>query len=108
MEKIEKVSTKRDKSGDVTVENGVQVVRMDVDSGGYTPNTFIIQRNSPVKWIVNGKNVFGCQGFLNVPELKIAQALKQGENIFNFSVDKIGQIGFSCSTNVVQGKFIAV
>ena len=39
----------------VTIENGVQIVKMDQLAGGYKPNSFTIQKGIPVKWIINLK-----------------------------------------------------
>lgn len=89
--------------GSVSFEDGFQVVKMDVLSDGYHPNTFQLQKDLPVRWIVNGINVYGCQGFLNVPKLGIAQALEPGNNIFEFTPKETGTISFSCSTNARQG-----
>ncbi|NCO98450.1 hypothetical protein GW864_04785, partial [bacterium] len=47
---------------DVKILNGKQIINMDVVSSGYIPNYFSVKKGIPVKWIVNGKNVFGCQG----------------------------------------------
>lgn len=93
------------KVGEVQVRDGVQIVEMSVLNTGYTPNTFTIQKGLPVRWIVKGVNIYGCQGFLNVPKLGIQQALKLGENIFEFTPTHNDTISFSCSTNAVQGLF---
>lgn len=93
------------KVGEVQVKDGVQIVEMSVLNTGYTPNTFTIQKGLPVRWIVKGVNIYGCQGFLNVPKLGIQQALKLGENIFEFTPIENDTISFSCSTNAVQGLF---
>lgn len=91
--------------GRVSFEDGHQVVKMDVLSDGYHPNTFQLQKDIPVKWILNGIHVYGCQGFLHVPKLGIAQALEVGDNTFEFTPKETGTIGFSCSTNARQGAF---
>ena len=93
------------KIGEVYVKDGVQIVEMSVLNTGYTPNIFTIQKGLPVKWIVKGVNIYGCQGFLNVPKLGIQQALKLGENVFEFTPIENDIISFSCSTNAVQGLF---
>lgn len=91
--------------GQSVLEDGKQVVRMDVLSEGYYPNTFTVQKDVPVRWILNGINVYGCQGLLNVPKLSINETLKPGENVYEFTPQETGQISFSCSTNAKQGAF---
>src|SRR3990167_8916759 len=36
------------------LENGKQIINMDVISGGYSPNQFTIKKGIPVKWVING------------------------------------------------------
>lgn len=81
----------------------VQVIRMSVDYGGYTPASFTVKQNTPVRWIVEGKNVFGCQGALVSSKLNINTTLKVGENIFEFTPTEKGDIPFSCSMGMFAG-----
>ncbi len=90
------------------VKDGYQTVFMDVISSGYRPNTFTIKKDIPVKWIINGKNVFGCQGYLVAPALGIQKALTEGENIIEFTPDKVGTISFSCGMGMYRGRFNVV
>lgn len=84
--------------------NGKQVINMDVVSSGYVPNYFSVKKGIPVKWIVNGKNVFGCQGYFVVPNLDIQKALEPGENIFEFTPKDPGFINFSCGMGMYRGR----
>ncbi len=89
---------------DVKILNGKQIINMDVVSSGYIPNYFSVKKGIPVKWIVNGKNVFGCQGYFVVPSLNIQKALEPGENIFEFTPKDPGFINFSCGMGMYRGR----
>jgi len=88
----------------VNIENGKQIINMDVISGGYSPNQFTIKKGVPVKWVINGKNVFGCQGYFVVPTLNISKALNEGENIIEFTPTEAGSINFSCGMGMYRGR----
>jgi len=92
----------------VKLEKENQIARMTVDSSGYYPNSFTVKKNMPVKWIIDGKNVFGCQGYFVVPALNISQNLKKGENIFEFTPKEVGTINFSCGMGMYRGIFTVV
>lgn len=89
----------------VTVENGIQIVKMNVNAQGYQPSSFTIKQGIPVKWIVNGENVFGCQGTLVAPKANIVKPLEVGENIFEFTPKEKGPLAFSCSMGMIRGNF---
>lgn len=93
---------------DVEIKNGKQIINMDVVSSGYVPNYFSVKKGTPVKWIVNGKNVFGCQGYFVVPKLNIQKALEPGENIFEFTPEDPGFINFSCGMGMYRGRIEVV
>lgn len=84
--------------------NGKQEIRMIVDSRGYYPDYFQVKKNIPVRWIIEGKNVLGCQGYLVVPKIGISQVLKEGENVFEFIPKEEGVISFSCGMGMYKGK----
>lgn len=89
---------------DVKILEGKQIINMDVVASGYTPNYFSVKKGVPVKWIINGKNVFGCQGYFVVPSLNIQKALEPGENIFEFTPKDPGFINFSCGMGMYRGR----
>lgn len=88
----------------VSIENGKQIINMDVISGGYSPNYFTVKKGIPVKWVIDGKNVFGCQGYFVVPSLNISKALNPGENILEFTPKDSGFINFSCGMGMYRGR----
>ncbi len=88
------------------MQNGYQVVRMTVNRNGYNPNVFSLKKGIPVKWVINGENVFGCQGYLVVPKLGIQKTLAYGENTIEFTPEKEGTINFSCGMGMYRGRFV--
>ncbi len=98
------LSNKSNKTNESYLENGKQIISMDVISGGYSPNQFTVKKGIPVKWVINGKNVFGCQGYFIVPSLSISKALNAGENIIEFTPTEAGSINFSCGMGMYRGR----
>ena len=92
----------------VSVKDGVQIASMTVDSYGYFPNSFTVKQGIPVRWVVKGKNVFGCQGFLQAPAIGLRKTLSTGENIIEFTPQEKGTIAFSCSMGMFRGSFIVI
>lgn len=92
-------------SASATQQNGTQVVTMSVNSSGYRPNTFSVKKGIPVRWEIEGENVFGCQGFLVVPKLGIQKALSLGKNVIEFTPQEIGKVRFSCGMGMFTGAF---
>jgi sulfite exporter TauE/SafE len=85
-------------------ENGEQIIRMRVTNSGYSPNSFTVEKGRPVKWIIDGVEVFGCQGYLVAPKIEVETTLKKGENIISFYPVEAGKIGFSCSMGMYGGE----
>lgn len=92
----------------VTIENGVQIVKMDQLAGGYKPNSFTIQKGIPVKWIINSKKADSCSASILAPKIGVKKFLQSGENIIEFTPKETGEIKFSCSMGMYTGKFIVV
>lgn len=85
-----------------TIENGVQVIKMTADSKGYTPNVLYVQKNMPVKWIIDGKALTSCNSAIVVPSLSIQKTLQKGENVVEFT-PKDKDIPFSCWMGMIRG-----
>ena len=94
-----------DASG-VAIVNGFQEVNMDVDTGGYSPNSFVLKKAVPVKWNVNVKQLSGCNQELVLNQYGIDKNLKQGLNVIEFTPDKEGTITFTCGMGMLRGSFI--
>lgn len=89
----------------ITIENGVQIVKMIQNSSGYSPNNFTIRKGIPVKWIINSTDSFNCASSIVSTKLGVRQVLQQGENVIEFTPDEVGPIRFSCSMGMYSGVF---
>ncbi|BCN31084.1 urease accessory protein UreH domain-containing protein [Anaeromicropila herbilytica] len=85
-----------------TIENGVQVIRMTADGAGYTPNGLYVEKNKPVKWIIDGKALNSCNSQIVVPSLNIQKNLTSGDNVIEFT-PKDNDINFSCGMGMIRG-----
>ncbi|MFA6513941.1 MAG: sulfite exporter TauE/SafE family protein [Patescibacteria group bacterium] len=90
------------------MENGVRVIRMQETNRGYIPNSFVILKGQPVKWVIDAKAPYSCASAIVVPSLDIQTNLKAGENIIEFTPSEKGTISFSCSMGMYTGKFLVV
>jgi sulfite exporter TauE/SafE/copper chaperone CopZ len=85
-----------------TVEDGVQVINMTANASGYSPSVLYVQKNMPVKWVINGEQLTSCNNAIVAPSMDIQRKLQSGENIINFTPgDK--DINFSCWMGMIGG-----
>ncbi|MFA6106166.1 MAG: sulfite exporter TauE/SafE family protein [Patescibacteria group bacterium] len=89
----------------VSLEDGIQIVRMAEVANGYEPNIFTIKKGVPVKWIIDAKAPYSCASSLVLPKQNIRKQLKAGENIIEFTPTEIGALKFSCSMGMYTGVF---
>ncbi|WP_286291435.1 sulfite exporter TauE/SafE family protein [Methylomarinovum tepidoasis] len=85
-----------------------QIIRMAVEAGGYRPNRFVLKRGVPVKWIIEGRELTGCNRVILVPQLGLEVELKPGTQVVEFTPDKAGTIPWSCWMGMLHGEFIVV
>jgi len=87
---------------------GYQTINMDVVASGYSPNIFVLKAGVPVKWVINGKQVTGCNGTIIVPAYNLNFRVTQGEQTINFTPEKTGTIDWSCGMGMIRGQFIVL
>ena len=84
------------------IKNGVQTITMTADGNGYTPNVLYVQKDIPVIWTIDGKQLNSCNGQVVVPSLNIQKTLISGPNIVKFTPSG-ADINFSCSMGMIRG-----
>ena len=89
----------------VELIDGVQVARMDQVAYGYKPDYFEVKKGVKVRWIVDSKSQYSCAAALMLPAMGIQEYLNPGENVFEFTPQKAGNLNFSCSMGMYTGRF---
>ena len=89
-----------------TLNSKYQEIRMDVTRYGWEPDNFVLKKGVPVKWIINGKEITGCNNAIQVPKYGLEFDIKQGEQVIEFTPDEVGTVSWSCWMGMIQGTFI--
>ncbi|MBW2964142.1 sulfite exporter TauE/SafE family protein, partial [Candidatus Woesearchaeota archaeon] len=88
------------------MNNGYQEINMDVTARGWEPDRFVLKKGVPVKWIINGKEITGCNKAIQVPSLGLSFDIKQGTQTIEFTPTESGTIPWSCWMGMIRGTFI--
>ncbi len=88
------------------IEDGYQIIRMDVTRYGWEPDKFVLKKDVPVKWIINGKEINGCNNAIQVPKYGLNFDIKPGEQVIEFTPTEEGVIRWSCWMGMIPGSFI--
>lgn len=92
------------KDANVTVVGDTQVMKMTVDSYGYTPDEFTVKAGVPVRWEIDGTNAGGCASVLQARDFGLrAMIAGKSDNVFEFTPNKPGRYLFSCSMGMYRG-----
>jgi len=90
------------------IEDGYQIVTVEVSSRSYEPIT--VQSGIPVKvnFYVEEGVLNGCNNAIMIPEYEIQLPLEVGDNIIEFTPDKTGVIPYSCWMNMIRSTITVV
>ena len=91
---------------DTNIKEGYQEIRMDVTRSGWEPSKFVLKKDVPVKWIINGKEITGCNNAIQVPKLGLDFKIKKGEQVIEFTPTEVGTISWSCWMGMIPGTFV--
>lgn len=91
---------------EVSLQNGIQTARITVTNGGYSPQFITLQKNIPVRLVLETINVQSCSRSFTIPALNIQKLLPEsGETIVEFTPHEIGPLNFTCSMGMYTGRF---
>lgn len=90
----------------IAIEDGYQIIRMDVTRYGWEPDKFVLKKGVPVKWIIDGKEIDGCNNAIQVPKLGLKFDIKPGEQTIQFTPNEEGVIPWSCWMGMISGTFV--
>ncbi len=81
----------------------VQEIRMIQKTNGYSPSSFTVKKGQPVRWIIDSQDSNSCASSILLAKYGINDVLKPGENVFEFTPDKTGDLKFSCGMGMYTG-----
>ena len=90
------------------INQGYQEIRMEVTRSGWTPDTFVLKTGIPVRWIIDGKEITGCNNAIQVPKYGLEFDIHKGEQVIEFTPDGPGVIRWSCWMGMIPGTFIVM
>lgn len=101
-------SAKEAESNVARIENGVQYVTTQMESGTYSP--IIVQKGIPLKWTIVAEkgDLNGCNNPVTIPQMNIQQKLKVGDNLIEFTPEKEGDMIYTCWMGMISSKIRVV
>lgn len=85
---------------------GYQEIYMEATYYGYEPDSFVLKKGVPVRWVINGKEVGYCNDRIIIPEYDMEFSIKSGEQVIEFTPEEEGVVGWSCWMGMIPGQFI--
>lgn len=84
-----------------TIYKDYQEVKINISYGSY--DDIIVQKGKKVKLIINvpKKYLTGCNNVIMIKEFNIKKKLNVGENIIEFTPDKVGTYSMNCWMNMI-------
>jgi uncharacterized protein len=98
----------RTASGNVTLVDGVQTVRMTQTPDGYQPADTVLYSGIPTTWLIEGTSPFNCSAALRVPDLDLRVDLTEGTNTVALPALEAGTVHFTCVMGMYSGTLVAV
>jgi RND family efflux transporter MFP subunit len=84
-----------------------QVVNVAVTKDGFTPSSFTVQKNIPVRLTFVRKVEVTCATDVVIPDYDIKRELPLNEPVVvEFTPEKAGPISFACGMNMQRGKIV--
>ena len=95
-----------DSGSNIQLKDGYQEIRMKVTRYGWEPDKFVLKKDVPVKWIIDGVEINGCNNAIQVPDYNLEFKVQKGEQVIEFTPTKSGTIRWSCWMGMIPGTFI--
>jgi sulfite exporter TauE/SafE len=88
------------------VTGGVQEVTILVKNNGYEASVTTLKRGVPVRLTLTTDNTLGCARAFTIPDLALSKVLPvTGSETIEFTPQKTGRLGYSCSMGMYTGQF---
>ena len=84
----------------------VQTVEVSFKNYGYYPNPIVLKKDVPVKLVFDLSTVQGCMRAVRIPAFDVAESVREGDNVIEFTPDQAGEFSIACSMGMGTGKII--
>ncbi len=93
---------------EIKMEDGYQIVEIDIQSRGYDP--IAVRRGIPVRFNLRAteETLNGCNNAIRIPEFGIRKKLSPGDNIVEFTPDKLGTFTFTCWMGMIRSSITVI
>ena len=84
-------------------QGGVQVINSTLTSGRYP--TITVEQGIPVRWVINAPqgSITGCNNRFSIREYNIQHTFTLGDNVIEFTPERIGSFRYSCWMSMIHG-----
>lgn len=80
----------------VPMENGKQIVEMEIIGLEYYPSQFTIRAGVPVEWRIDASQAVGCARVITIPRMNLQEILRDPQNTIEFTPQNPGRLEFMC------------
>lgn len=87
-------------------KDGYQEIKMEVNRYGWSPDKFVLKKGVPVRWVIEGKEINGCNNAIQVPKLGLNFDIEYGEQVVEFTPTEEGVVSWSCWMGMIPGVFV--
>lgn len=93
------------KAADTGRDQEIQKIKVTLTDRGYEPQRFVVKKGVPVQFTISNEGAGGCIQAFVIPDLNIRKIVRMGEwTTVNFTPQKTGKIGFTCSMGMYYGE----
>ena len=97
-----------EKSVTAEVKDGVQEVTLSWGKLNYSPEEVVVKKGIPLRITADLKRLKGCFRSFTIPAFRFTKVFTEGDNVIEFTPDKVGTFPFSCTMGMGRGKIVVV
>ncbi|HLC22160.1 MAG TPA: cupredoxin domain-containing protein [Candidatus Nanoarchaeia archaeon] len=93
-------------TGTVVADGDAQVVTLSANGVYYIVDPTTVKAGVPVQMVADLDNLFGCLRAVRIPQLGVSKNVKTGDNVIEFTPEKVGTYTITCSMGMGKGTLV--
>ena len=94
-----------------TVNGGIEsgqakIIKLSYDGSQYSPAEIRVKQGTKVRIEGDPQTLQGCMLVVNIDKYGISKAIRSGNNVIEFTADKVGTFPIHCNMGIGNGKLI--